>query len=509
MVKKVRKLRTFARTASKSMEKKIVDNTKKVMVDPYILLPYYEDSYSSKYFGKIKKKFDKINKFKNDTKKLEKLSNKKDISGALAGALLIAHSEKAPYLGVLKYKTGDITYAQRGRSDKEKQAGIQHYDNPVLRLLCFKELALKKNIHLYSWDDGFVSTGLKPNPPQGFIKFILDQIDLDISGDIKTCKHLKPEKVKEEKNLDEDYLRIYWKSANTIIGFCKNCSKSKKNTLFDISKYIIESDVSKDFDIKVIGRAIKDTFSNEQNTINIKEYLSGEISDYDFIKKNMLERHKVIKESNEKLFVLDGKNYGDNFYDFINDLKPNEYERKGLEVILKKIDEPVIFENTTPNKVLEKYWKNKGLDVIKEIINDDKMAENFFLLDDSPSEIIKLVFKYIERQKILSRLPKYDSLPPLAKFVDNVTRTYKTYGKKKAIGEIRKRPDTTKGKSIAYAFLLTFGKGEDKKWQFSNIEIEFGESLADKVKKLLNSKPEEYHKYIQDILKFSGSSEKI
>ena len=34
MVKKIKTMRTFARTASKSMEKKIVDNAKKLMEDP-------------------------------------------------------------------------------------------------------------------------------------------------------------------------------------------------------------------------------------------------------------------------------------------------------------------------------------------------------------------------------------------------------------------------------------------------------------------------------------------
>ena len=509
MVKKIKTTRSFARTASKSMEKKIVDNAKELMDNPYILLPEYEDRYSTKYFGKIKKTFNKVNRFKNDTKKLEKLSNKKDISGALAGALIIAHSEKAPYLGVLTYTTGDITYAQRGRSDNEKQAGIQHFDDPVLRLLCFKDIALKKNLHLYSWDDGFVSTGLKPNPPKEFIKFILGQLDLHTNNNVTICKHLKPEKVKEKQNAEIDYLRIHWRSADIIIGFCKNCSKTKKNTFFDISKYMIESDVSKDLDITVVGQTIKDTLSNEHDTSYIKEYLSGELSDYDFIKKNMQERHQAVKDSNEKLFVLNGKSYGNDVNDFINDLKPNEYELKGLESILEKIDEPVIFDDVTPNKVLEKYWKDKGLAAIKEIIDNDKMAENFYLLDDSPSEILKLVFNYIERQKILSKLPTYGSLPPLANFVDNVARTYKTYGEKKALGEIKKRPDTPKGKSIAYAFLLFFGKGEDKKWQFSNIEIEFGESLKEHVKKFLESKPEDYNKCLQDLLMFSGSSEKI
>ena len=509
MVKKNRMMRTFARTASKSMEKKIVDNAKKLMNDPFILLPEYSDSYSAKYFNKIKKKINKISKFKNDTKRLEKLSNKKDILGALAGALLIAHSEKAPYLGVLKYKTGEITYAQRSRSDKEKQAGIQNFDNPVLRLLCFKDIALKKNLHLYSWEDGFVSTGLKPHPPKEFINFILNQLDLYTTNDVITCKHLKPEKVEEIQNIDDNYLRIYWKSADLLIAFCEKCSKFKKNTLFDISKYMIESDVSKDFDIKVIGNNINVTDSNKQVTSYINEYLSGDLSDYDFIRKNIQKRHQAVEESNEKLFVLNGKSYADKVDDFINDLKPNEYERKGLELILRKIEEPVIFEDVTANKVLEKYWKDKGLSVLKEIIDNDKMAENFFLLDDSPSEILKQVFDYLERKKILSQLPIYSSLPPLANFVDNIARTYKTYGKKKAIANIKKRPDTPKGKSIAYAFLLYFEKAKDKKWQFSNIEIDFGESLREHVKKLLESKPENYDKYFKELLIYSGSSEKI
>ncbi|UCC20504.1 MAG: hypothetical protein JSV62_04230, partial [Promethearchaeota archaeon] len=101
------------------------------------------------------------------------------------------------------------------------------------------------------------------------------------------------------------------------------------------------------------------------------------------------------------------------------------------------------------------------------------------------------------------------SLPPLAKFADTVVRVYKTFGEKNALAEIKKRPDNPKGKSIAYAFLLAFGKGQDKKWQFSQVEIEYGEFLKDNVKKLLDSKPDKYHKYLQDLLIASGSSEKI
>ena len=81
--------------------------------------------------------------------------------------------------------------------------------------------------------------------------------------------------------------------------------------------------------------------------------------------------------------------------------------------------------------------------------------------------------------------------------------------KEKAIAEIKKRPDNPKGKSIAYAFLLVFGKGKDKKWQYSQVEIEYGEFLKDYAKKMLKSEPKNYHKTLQELLSASGSSENI
>jgi len=97
----------------------------------------------------------------------------------------------------------------------------------------------------------------------------------------------------------------------------------------------------------------------------------------------------------------------------------------------------------------------------------------------------------------------------LARFADHIARTYKTFGEKKTLGEIKKRPDNPKGKSLAYAFLLAFGKGADKKWQYSSVEIEYGDFLKEYAKKLLDSQPKTYHKALQKLLTACGSTEKI
>lgn len=508
MVKKIRRVRTFARTAAKSMEKRLIENAKQVKEDPYIVLPDYEDGYSKRIFDKIKKSFDKVNRFNDDTKKLEKLSNKRGLDGAIAGTILVALSEKAPYLAVAKFSTGDITYAQRGKAGKEKLIAVQHFDNPVLRLLGIKDIALKRKLHVYSWDRGYVSTGMEAKPPEEFVSFLIKKTDLSYKNGVATCKNIKPETAKNKEIIKKNYLRIHWKSADIVFAISEDSAKSRKNTIFNMTKYILEPDIADDFSVEVIGQVVKSKEDNQQ-TQNTDEYLSGELTDIEFIKKNMKQREESIKESGEKMLVLDGVSYGTDDEGFIEVLKPNKFEKEGLKVILEQINEPVVLNNVTPGKVLEKFWKEHGLDAISSIIDDEDMAKKFFDLDDTPSDILELVFNYRERQQILSKLPQYKSLPPLANFADNIARTYKTFGEKKVFSEIKKRPDNPKGKSIAYAFLLAFDKGSDKKWQYSQIEIEYGEYLKDYAKKLLDSDPKKYHKNLQELLTTSGSSENI
>ena len=60
MTKKMRRVRTFARTATKSQEKHLIDNAKKLHENPYVVLPECTDNSCEKYFIKIRKRLEKI-----------------------------------------------------------------------------------------------------------------------------------------------------------------------------------------------------------------------------------------------------------------------------------------------------------------------------------------------------------------------------------------------------------------------------------------------------------------
>lgn len=503
-------MRTFARTATKSQEKKLIENAKELKKNPFVVIPECSDKGCEKYFSKAVKRIKKVHQVKDDSEKLEKYANKKGIEAALAGTYLLAISEKAPYLGVLPFPTGDITFAQRGKASKEKLVGFQHFDNPVLRVLAIKDIAYKKKLHIYSWDKGFVCTGKTPQPPQTFVDFIVEKLHLNCNNSICTCSHLDAEKVKQKQSVQQYYIRIHWKSTGLIIGLCTDCTRSTKNTMFTISKYMLTPDISHDFEIDVIAEVIRQAQTNtDEQTMYIDEYLSGDLTDNEFINKNIKTRKEKITQSHEKILVYNGVSYGSDVNGFIQCIKPKSYEKQALEYVLEHIDEPLVLTDTTPNKILEMYWKEYGHDFLESIIDDTKMADSFFKLDDTPSNILETVFEYKNRQQILDQLPQFTVLPPLAAYVDNIARTYRTFGLKKAVTEIKKHPDTPKAKSISYAFLLSLHAEKDIQWKYSKEEIEYGEYLKSYTKKLLEVHPKQYAETLQTLLTISGSNEQI
>jgi hypothetical protein len=510
MVKKQQRARSFARTAPKSQEKNLIENAKALKENPFLVLPECTENQNKKYFNKLRKRLEKVHRYRDDATKLEKLANKKGLDGALAGTLLLTFSEKAPYLAFVKFSTGDVTYAKRGKADKEYLIAVQHFDDPILRLLGVKDLASKKKLYVYSWDNGFFSTGKIPNPPKEFFHFLEKKLDAPFKNETFCCNHITPDQAKNKEFLDYYYLRIYWKSAQITIAVCESCASSIKNTMFNISKYILVPKFSKDFDIEVIAQVIRYTDSpSTHETSFLREYLSGELSDLDFIRKNVKNREDTVKQSKEKVLVLDGISYGSDVHRFVEALHPKSTEKAALEFILEKVEEPVVFSNTTPNKILEKYWTQYGKEFLDTIVDNQDMVESLICLDDTPSNIIALAYDYKQRRIILSHLPSYESLPPLASFADRVARTYKTFGEKSALLEIKKCPDNPKGKSIAYAFLLVFGKGSEVKWRYSKEELEYGMFLKQYAQKLLDAKPEEYSGLLQGLLTASGLSEVV
>lgn len=499
--------RSIVRNASKTMEKQMIAQADLLYKDPFIVLPECKDTISEKRFKKERKLIEKVVQIKDDTAKLEKLSNKKLLAGAIAGTLLIHHAQKASFLAAAPMPTGTVLFAQRGNASREHLIAVQHTDDPYLRMFAIRDIAFKFDLHIYSWDNGFISTGEKPNPPAEFVDYIFKMSHLSLKNNIATCGHIPHEHVKDKKVHNKPYIHIYWNSADVTIGICKECAQTKSNFIFDATKYMIEPDISEDFHVNVVGKVIKDdTSTQEVETRFVDDYFIGKLSDRLMIEKNMRNRLDDLKGSSEVKYVLDGKSFDQDAEGFIDALHPNDYEKKALLYLLEKHDQSIVVDDVTPNGVIELLWEEHGQFFLENIVDNKEKAKDLFSLSEVPSQIIKTAFEVKKLKEVLKDLPSYTNLPPIASFADHIARVFRTDGREKMISEAKKHPDNTKGKSLCYAFLLVVGKASDMRWKFKKDEVESGEFLEPYAEKLLHCSPEEYHAALQDLLTYSGTS---
>ncbi|UCE37658.1 MAG: hypothetical protein JSW00_19800 [Thermoplasmata archaeon] len=518
------KIRTGARTASKVQEKELISKAKKIKKNPDLVIPKCEHEGRCT-FDRIRRQVKRVQLLADDEKKLTRLAKSGDqLARAYAATLLLTHSEKAPYLAVFRTPFGEIAYAMRGKVKKEKLIGVQNYDKPKWKLLSVLDLATKRGLHIYSTKKGMICMGKEPNPPSYFVKEMIDSIKYPIGkeGKICLCEHVSKKEVKEEKADLNSYILVHWKSAETDIAVCGKCASKKSNIVASIIQNMAVPKPEEDFEVKIIT-ALKCKIDcescNIERHLDIKEermkgYTTGILSDYELIQKHMEDFEEHLKSKDEKLFVLDNDCYGEDVEAFINELKPTDSERIGLETILEKVETPVIVSKATPNKVLNMFWEDYGLDAIKAIVGDEKTASKLYekadLSKSSPSQILREASIFTKKRDIISALPNYGSLPSIAKFADNVARIYMTQGKEGSLRAIEHyKGGDTRIKSVAYAFLLALGQGASKKWQYTKTEIDFAQFLKEPALKLLNSGPGEYHDNLQSLLSATGSTKKL
>lgn len=521
------RIRTGARAASKVQEKDLIRKAKRVARHPELILPTCEGECRACTFDKIRLKLDKIAQYSDDMNQLKRFSKWGDhLTRAYAATLTIALEGKTPYLAVFRTPFGNVTYAHRGSTKKEKLVGVQNYDDPKWRLLSVLDIVKRKGLYVYSTNEEMICTGKEPAPPAKFIEETIKTLKtrLEKKGKIYTCPHLDPAKVKKSRPDKSQYLSINWLSTGLKFGICKRCIRAANDHTFGkLSQRIAAKDVKGDFDIDIIAEPLCEKKCKACTIPELeglpkeiyKDYTTGEISDNELMNQYLETVRDAYMESGKSLYILDNVCYGTRMKAFIKALKPTTFEERiGLKSVLTKLEEPAIFDKSTPGKVLTFYWKDYGKSALYAITHDNKITKEFFKKYDitktAPPQILKEANIRIKQRDVISALPKYDKLPEIAQFADEITRIYKTKGTEDTARAIDKyRGGDTKVKSVAYAFLLALDRGSGKKWQYTRTEIDFAQYLKGPVQKLLKAEPVDYHRKLQNVLSATGSTEKI
>jgi hypothetical protein len=511
---KRRRRRRGPRIATKVLEEALVKRAKKLGDNPDLLFP--ECKGHEDHFFKNKVRFERVSRFDDNEKKLAALTKWGDqLSRAFATSLQIALREEVPRLLAINVGSKDISIVYNRKVKKEILIGVQYFDDPDLRLMAFGRIAKLKRLHLYSMRDGFVCTGREDKPPSKYVTEVLAtaKCSLTKKGECHICPHGEKE--------GSPYLKITWVAPEVEIILCQSCAK-KENTYVTLTKRFLSFDPKRSFEIEVYpnfkcecedGSALNEMTIIPNDTL--ARYLEGNITDTELIEEHMDYVRDHVPASAGLVLALGNKCYGDDAEAFIRALNPSRFERRALEFLLEDLNEGVVMENATPNKVLMLYWDVYGVDILESIVGDRELAEKVFdrgqAKGDTPAKVLKVATSKAKKEEIESALPKYRGLPTLAAYSDKIARAFKAKGKQKAIKEANKETSSqdTKIKSVRYAFLLALDSATGKQWQFTKEQMDFGSFLKDYAAKLMESEGDDYHDSLQELLKASGSTQKI
>jgi hypothetical protein len=520
--------RSNVRSPAKSMERELVHRAEQLAKDPGRALPKISPPCTKDPFSKVRKKMEQISKFADDEEKLKRFANRgDDIVKAYAGTLMLSAAGKAPYLATIKLPQGEVFYALRGKAKKEKLAGMQWFDHPVYRLLLYLDMAARRPYyHFYSTRDALYCSCKEARPPREYIEFAMQQPKANMSEaspGLWTCPHIDPQAVKEEEPVDDTYLRLEWRSAGILVGLCKRCARtSRDSALLSITKHMAVPKVGADFDVQVLHRlqgAEGCQLWDRLSRMKLKRddhdaYINGEVDDLGLIELHLKAVGEELEGYKGSHFILEDRTYCDDVEAFLEALAPSDEERLALEAILPDLDHPLVLDRATTSKVLGELWEDHGEVALRAVVGGDEELLSKYLDDpevaSNPSNVLKRALVDHRKRTIISRLPEYPKLPKIAAFADRVARVYRTKGADGALRAIEKaRGSDTRIKSVAYSFLLALGRSASKKWQYDRTEIDFANFLRDKAKALLDAKADEYHEALQALLSATGSTERI
>lgn len=520
--------KSSVRTPAKTMERELVHRAELLAKDPSKALPSSVSPCAKDPFDKVLKKMQGVSKYAGDEKRLERLASRGDpIVRAYAGTLMLAAAGKAPYLASLKLPQGEVFYAMRGKVAKEKLVGMQWFDHPIYRLLLFLDLAVKRPYyHFYSTRDGLYCSCKEPRPPAEYVEWAMQQPRGNISrvGEgLWACPHVDPEAVRAGDPVTGTYLRIEWRSGKQVVGICKRCAKSSRDsTVSAITSHMAVPRVEQDFDVRVLHRlegaedcSLWDRLSGlPLDKDDAEDYAKGKVDDGGVMDRHLAALDERLREHRGPHFILEDRTFCDDASAFVDALSPSDEERLALEAALPQLDQPLILDRATPAKVLGELWDDHGEAMLGAVVENDEELMDKYLdhpdVQSSPSLVLKRALVEHRKRTIIDRLPRYDRLPLVARFADKVARTYRTEGTDGALKVVEKERGSEKRvKPVAYSFLLALGKETSKRWQYDKTDIDFAQFLQDKAKDLLEAEPEDYHDALQALLKATGSTERI
>ena len=424
---------------------------------------------------------------------------------AYAATISLHLAGKVPFLAAARTPLGEVSFAVRGKVDRNCLIGVQHYDHPELRLLALWDVARSRGLHIYSTEEYAFCAPDGPAPPPEYVDEAISLLpyDLDDEGD---CPHGK----------EGGGIRVRWKGANTSITVCPACAKDI-NTVHVLASRIAAKDPTDDFEVEVVsdlkclsdcaGCRIKEAYALDRDLI--KRYMRAELTDSGLLDEQAKARAQAIRERGDEVYLIGNSCYGKDRERFLAALRGSDAEKEAVSKLIASRKMSILSRTDQAANLIADLWPEHRDALLAAVASPDVVARvTAERADLTPAQMVVEAKRMEGHKGIDAALPRFKKLGPVGAYADRVARIYKTEGKEAALRQIEKSKGSDhKLRSVSYGFLSALGEGQTKAWQFTREEADYGQYLAPFAQQLLDEKGDDYAHALKLMLEASGSNE--
>ena len=474
--------------ASGSVQKKLAINLTKLLEEPGNILPTITGPTSSGFLrpDKMKKCLNEMRKVIDKRENLNWLRKRMTarkgnvLARSLAGSFAAAHEDNIDTVSIFKHPVyGSSSYVRRGNGLPAHLFGLQMNSNPQFRLIAWEELA-RSGYWFFSWGENFECTGVNPNPPKKWIKYVLDKSPLKLVNENNQWVSGK----------GENNLEITLGSDEIFISL-DSLSTNKDSFVQSIALYMSPPRLGNITEVKLNYKpeGWPEEKHLDENTVKamdevIDKWLLLEIDD-----KNLENKiHDCFCENIEDGLILNKKWFDiDDREGFLSELQGSEIEIEAVGVILDNLDggvrinaaeeahwlsnEIVHLNGNSAHVLLKATWGKYGMAILENMFSlSGKKADNIFEQQLKSKRAFSGFLKDIENKQSSVRMLKkfpWDSekLPSPLDFADLLIKTARSEGIGKTTTMARKTADESKS-SMGWAWVCTHGKNEGEAWHY-------------------------------------------
>ena len=451
------------KSTSKEKQKEFIDRLRNLFEDPASLIPECIDGGMFCSFNSYRKKVESLA----NSHAYDKFTKAADqfLSG-LSETYRIMESDSAPIFGMLKTPYGSTEYAKRGVTDDTVLVGIQHYDNPLWRMLAFSSLAKTKGARVYSSTNFYIGSCKNTSPGKRFFEDCLKDEGIQFQEEDDTIVLPGTGRFMEVLHLGTVKFRFY--------------DNSTTNLVHSLLRHMITPDIGRDFSFK------SDFLSDMVSDIppqSLTMYFSGKINDRTFLRE--VNEYRINEAVKRGFFIVGEKGFR-SIADFVTENEFKYVPESLISEALENFGKGIYMEAFSERKVLETIWASSGSLIMKGLFPDLSDSE-LKSLKGSPTDQIDSVSERSRIAEIKSDI-EVKAWSPDSQYLIDVIKDYFTLGREKALREAEK----TSGKShvrkaIFYTFLDCLGEAKNREWQFNDTERDLSWKIKPYISRILEN----------------------